>query len=175
MDTKISYVYQKDLIGLGMKKSDITKIVNQSEYFKDVPKHQGHSIAYSFEQSVAVAIACELSNLGLSFRHVDIILSQVKHVEDKIRILHDDILFLGKSDNLKLQYATYIDGKRKRLDAIYKSKVMKVRTARLLALTMKYEELKDFINSSQKTSGYIGGFFCLDLREIRDIVMTVFK
>ena len=67
----------KELLSLGLKKSRITNIVQKADVFKDIPRQQGYAIDYTFNQAVLLHVGEELSKLGVSFRHINKILTDL--------------------------------------------------------------------------------------------------
>jgi hypothetical protein len=64
----------KELLSLGLKKGQITNIVQKADVFKDIPRQQGYAIDYTFNQAVLLHVGGGLSRLGVSFRHINTIL-----------------------------------------------------------------------------------------------------
>ena len=64
----------KELLSLGLKKGQITNIVQKADVFKDIPRQQGYAIDYTFDQAVLLHVGGGLSRLGVSFRHINRIL-----------------------------------------------------------------------------------------------------
>lgn len=81
MSISRQFVYRKDLLKLGMKNTHITPIVTQASVFKDIPKQKGYAIQFDFKQSVMIGVGCELFKLGMPFRHVDLILTELSSVD----------------------------------------------------------------------------------------------
>ena len=71
----------KELLSLGLKKGQITNIVQKAEVFRGVLKQQGYAIDYTFNQAVFLHIGGELSRLGMSFRHINKILFDLSNVD----------------------------------------------------------------------------------------------
>jgi len=69
-----STLHLKELLSLGLKKGQITNIVQKADVFKDIPRQQGYAIDYTFNQAVLLHVGGELSRLGVSFRHINRIL-----------------------------------------------------------------------------------------------------
>lgn len=67
----------KELLSLGLKKGGITNIVQKADVFKDIPRQQGYAIDYTFNQAVLLHVGEELSKLGVSFRHINRILTDL--------------------------------------------------------------------------------------------------
>ncbi|HUJ69103.1 MAG TPA: hypothetical protein VLW86_06245 [Syntrophorhabdales bacterium] len=67
-------LHLKELLSLGLKKGQITNIVQKADIFKDIPRQQGYAIDYTFNQAVLLHVGGELSKLGVSFRHINKIL-----------------------------------------------------------------------------------------------------
>jgi len=66
----------KDFLSMGYKKSQVSTI-EKADILRGLKKSPGYPIAYSFNQAAFVCIGCELLSLGVSFRHVNMILFQL--------------------------------------------------------------------------------------------------
>ena len=71
----------KELLSLGLKKGQITNLVQKAAVFKDIPRQQGYAIDYTFNQAVLLHVGGELSKLGISFRHINKILFELAGVD----------------------------------------------------------------------------------------------
>jgi hypothetical protein len=71
----------KELLSLGLKKSHITNIVQKADIFRGIPRQQGYAIDYTFNQAVLLHVGGDLSRLGVSFRHINKILTDLSGLD----------------------------------------------------------------------------------------------
>lgn len=175
MDMKKTHIVLKDLLSLGYKKNSISKLMNQAEVFKNIVRHHGYAIPYTYEEAFLICLGCELFNMGLSFRHVDIVLLQIDKKKIAKNVLSDFLVIFGHPENIQLEVKEIIGDKIVTHDVLYKVNERKVRTTALLAKEMSQRDLVDMVQVSREKHGMTGSFIVTDLNEIKSMVDSLFK
>jgi len=163
----------KELLLSGYKKTSIMKLVTGAEAFSDIQRRHGYAIPYTYAESILICIGCELFDLGLSFRHVDIVLSQLKNVKPGKRDLKDLLVVFGRPENVAFEVAESIGGKMVRRDVIFKKirESFVVRTTPLIAKTMTYQDFRETL----EVNSTLGSIIVVDINEIREMVDRLFE
>jgi hypothetical protein len=167
MKSLADIVHFKRLIESGFDRTVMTKLVSQGQTFADVIKSKGHAIQYSYRHVMLIAIGCRLSDLGVSFRHIDIVLMQLKTIFSKDYDFKDDIMLLSRIGNMKRE----VKIGNIRLDVAYMADKRKVKTIILEPFLMNKRDFMEMVNYSEK----IGYFLVIDLQDIKDSVNRVFE
>ncbi|MBF0459108.1 MAG: hypothetical protein HQK99_14555 [Nitrospirae bacterium] len=93
----VDTIYQKELVSLGLKGSQISTVIDNADVFQGMPRGKGYAIAYNFNQAVFVVLGAQLIKLGVSARNMNRALVDISHVdfgEEEVRAnIYGDPLF----------------------------------------------------------------------------------